>query len=495
MRVRGARGRVAAGLAAAAMAGAALAWSCALVLVPDLSGTVYFPERENQVITQDQVPSIRFAIVPERSSVEAIFTVADVGGRVSGRYSWDGQRVAFVPEPPLVHGRRYVMSFSGSFRDQRGVEYQVDRVVPFFVGSAAGEALYVVESDPVSGGMAARDQEIRVEFSRPVDPLSAPRGLSLSPDTRHSLRWENDNRILYLCPEPEEGWDHLCVYTLRLDEELLDPAGTPLARAEEIVFLVQEDSAAPTVQEILPAFDDPSAGFPLTGLSLEEEVGLQEAIRIRFSEAMEPGATEESFSLCPPAAGVLYWPDVQTLVFVPEAGYQAGTAYLILLSERACDACGNRLDGYVPVGFTTRAAGIEITTTFLDDGTVILPGGYTTVAPLPVRLGPGGECNLLLTLSGGSFETSAEKQAVLEAITLSGVFPPSGVPVPELIGFSWDGDVRLSLTYAGLELSTPSHAVYYLLRIRGGVGGVATDGGEQLERDLEQLLRWEEAPP
>jgi len=477
----------------AAVAAAALCSSCGLILVPDLSGIEYFPDRENQVIAEGESPSIRFAFAPDRDSVEAIFSVSGVSGRVGGRYHWDGDAVSFVPEPPLVYGRRYVMCFSGSFRDQRGIDYEVDRSMPFFVGSDAEEALCVTETEPANGGVAARSQEIRVEFSRPVDPVSIAGGLSLSPDTRRTLRWEDGNRRLFLCPQ--EGWQHLSVYTLRLDREIRDATGAPLARAEQVVFLVQEDTEAPTVEAIVPAFNDPPAGFPETGLSLEEGLDCRDAIRVLFSEGMDRTATGDGFSLAPAVSGQVHWLDDRTLVFAPEVGYQAGTSYTILLSDRVCDLCGNSLAGYTPASFAAGARRIAVTTTFLDDGTVIRPGEYTTVAPLTVLLGPAGDCNLLFELAGGSFDTPGEKQGVLEAVTLVGVFPPSGVPAPELIGVSWEGDFRLSMTYAGLRLSTPAQAVYYLLRVRGGAAGVATEEGGMLEEDLEQLLRWEEAAP
>ena len=50
------------------------------------------------------------------------------------------------------------------------------------------------------------------------------------------------------------------------------------------------------------------------------------------------------------------------------------------------------------------------------------------------------------------------------------------------------GDVVLSITYSDLRPSTLNQMVYYLLRIRGGPSGIATEEGYRLPVDLEQLL-------
>ena len=467
--------------------------SCSLLLFPDVSGIVCFPSGENQVVAEGELPWLRFDFAPDRDSVEEIFTVSDFAGRVGGAYRWEGNTVCFAAEPPLIRGRRYVLSFSGRFQDERGVAYDIQRLVPFFYASDRESALYVVQTQPVSGQTIEQDRELRVEFSRPVDPLSAPLGLSLSPATEHELRWEEDGRLLWI--RPVESWGNLTVYTLRLSEGLRDTAGAPLARGAELVFLVQEDTAAPTVVSILPAFNDLPGGFPETGLTLEDGPGCRDAIRISFSEAMDRDSTRGGFSITPAVAGQVHWPDESTLVFAPQEGFRAGVAYTVLLSERVTDRAGNALAGYLPVSFTPASNLILVTTTVLDDGSVFAPGGYSSVEAAAIAISLAGECNLRIEFEGGSFGRPGEKQRALEAITLRCLFPPSGVSAPELIGVSWNGDSRLSLTYAGLELSGPERTVYYLLRIRGGPGGLGTDEGHHLEADLEQLLRFEEALP
>ena len=90
--------------------------------------------------------------------------------------------------------------------------------------------------------------------------------------------------------------------------------------------------------------------------------------------------------------------------------------------------------------------------------------------------------------SGALFDSNMEKNSVQEAIDLLCVFPDSGTADPMPTGFSWSGGFALSVTFSELQPSTSSRRVYYLLRIRGGAGGVSTEEGFRLEEDLEQLL-------
>jgi hypothetical protein len=144
-----------------------------------------------------------------------------------------------------------------------------------------------------------------------------------------------------------------------------------------------------------------------------------------------------------------------------------------------------------PIRFVTVSGTIEVITEFVQDGIQLEPPNYSTATAIeiqPYPISSDADYELLFHFSGASFDSNTEKYAAQEAISLICVFPDAGVANPIATGFSWMGDLSLGATYSELKPSTSTQKVYYLLCIRGGPGGLATDEGFRLQRDLEQLL-------
>jgi hypothetical protein len=428
-----------------------------------------------------------FPFAVERISVEAIFTVRDFGGSVPGSYQWDGNTVSFHAEPPLMRGCRYVLCLQGVFRDASGTESAIDRLVPFYWVAAAQPAPYVVWTAPASGQIMPPDGEIIIGFSENMDPLSLAPALVVSPDCDLEERWEEGTTRLVL--SPRTSWENLTAYTLCLGTELCDLTGRPLCREAEILFLVQEDVTCPTVLSIHPAFNDAQALYPETGADFAGGVTGDDALRIGFSEAMDRPSTAGAFSLTPPVAGSLVWLDDLTLVFCPLAPYAAGTTYLLCFGPTAADAAGNSLAGLREMAFTPAVQPVSVTTVLVYDAVRIEPGDYSTAVAREIRTSAvHGEYELVFEFAGANFDADSEKAAVQESIRLACLFPPAGALDTRPVGYSWTGGERLSVTFSGLEVSTPAQSYYYLLSLRGGETGIRSEEGGMLEADLEQLL-------
>jgi len=464
--------------------------SCGLMLeFPDTSGIEYCPSVENQILTTGENPHIRFDFETDRDSVEALFTVKDEEGGMAGQYHWDGQNVQFHPVSGLIPGRRYVLSFSGSFYDTRGVEYSVNRIIPFYYLASGGSAPYVVSTSPGQGDTIASDNSLRILFSKDIDPASLVRGFGIDPHTDTTASWENGTSELVLTPK--EGWKHCQCYTIEFSEEILDTDGIPLAEQKEVVFWVQEDVEAPLVISIKPAFNLPAQLYPETGGSLEEQIDLERVLRVAFSEAMEQSGTEAALILDPPVSAILVWLDGLTLVLVPDVGFAPDTEYLLDFTAEAVDLVGNPLSNFESVGFRTISGLIEVSTELVHDGIILGPEDYTTATGIEIEPYPitsNYDYTFAFDFTGAVFDSNSEKMAVQEAISLICLFPYDGVVNPIATGFSWTADNRLSITFSDLQASTSAQCIYYLLCIRGDPGGVGTDDGRRLEKDLEQLL-------
>jgi hypothetical protein len=206
---------------------------------------------------------------------------------------------------------------------------------------------------------------------------------------------------------------------------------------------------------------------------------------------MDTGNTTDALKLLPSLSTQRCWTDAACLVVVPVGGFEPGTEYLLDFDAEATDLAGNTIGMTEPIRFTTIPGQITVITDLVHDGIQLDPEDHSTAAAIEIQPYPivsTADYELLFRFSGSQFDTNAEKYSVQEAISLACVFPDSGVPHPVAIGYSWMGDVVLSVTYSELRPSTLNQTVYYLLCIRGGPSGIATDEGYRLPKDLEQLL-------
>jgi hypothetical protein len=464
--------------------------SCGLLIqIPDSSGIVYCPESENQVLSAEESPSVCFDFEVDRESVEALFTVKDAVGAVQGEYRWKGQGVSFHARPALTPGRRYVFSFLGAFHDLSGVEYAVHRITPFYYRRTEEPAPYLEGSSPRTGQTVSCSCPIRILFSEPIDGGTLTGGLSIEPETEILSVWENGDTELVL--SAKEGWRNCCRYTIELGPEIRNLFGVPLAEPGELVFWVQEDVDSPRVLSVSPAHNLPARLYPPTGRGIEQAVGLDEALRIEFSESMDCNRTAGAMVVRPDLTFVTTWLDSATLVFVPSSGFASSTEYVVDFEPEATDIAGNSILFSGPLRFLTACGAITVSTELVNDGILLAPGGYSTATPVEIEPYPittAADYLLAFHFMGAEFDSNSEKMAVQQSITLERLLPGSAAADPLATGFSWTGDRNLSITFSDLQFSTDAGRAYYLLRIRGGAAGVRTEEGHILEGDIEQLL-------
>ena len=464
--------------------------SCGLLIdIPDDSGITCCPETANQLLSGQEIPHIRFDFAVNKYSVEALFSVRDAAGDLPGFFQWEDQTVSFHPQPQLIPGRRYTFSFMGTYYDQRGVAYSAHRIVPFYYEQRDQSAPYVLSSVPPSGQTIASDETIRIQFSEAIDPSSLAGSLDIQPDTPVTASWQNGATELVLTPR--ENWNLCQRCSIQINEELRDDSGIPLAEPRELVFWVQGDIESPHVLSVEAAFNLPAQLYPSADYGIDEPVGLKDVLRIRFSEAMDTAGTADALILIPSVTTDRIWIDAATLILVPMGGFAPDTGYLLDFDGRATDRAGNPIEMPDPVRFATLPGAITVITEFVQDGIQVGPGAYSTAAAVeihPYPISSSADYELLFHFTGAEFDSNTEKYAVQEAISLLCIFPDSGVANPIATGYSWMGDLLLSVTYSQLQPSTLTCKVYYLLRIRGGPSGIATDEGYRLQQDLEQLL-------
>ncbi len=468
---------------------------CGLFFLPDYDGIHLHPEDQYAVLADGEFVNIGFDFEPDRYSVEQIFTVRDARGAVAGRHLWEEDRVSFVPETGYQPGKRYSLVFRGKFRDGKGNPYQVDHEILFTIGGWEHRPPEFLGSSPPDGSVIGGIEPVVLEFSTAMNPLSFRDRVSVSPETGVGFEWNAERTMVTV--RPEDRWRNLTLYGISLDENLESTDGSTIGESVRLSFFVESDTTAPQVDAAGPAEQRwlPLPAFPLRSGNLTD-IRSRDAIRITFSEPMNPETVRTAFRLEPPLAGDLFWIDNpseehplrQDLVFAPAEGYSPEISYVLTIGTGAEDRAGNglfppftsRFVPAVPVLRLERIRGVS------GSPFVLGPDDYSTVIAQPLRGGPSSpfEYTFRFTFSE-PFVTESAKLKVQEALRFTELLGDGGSPSAAF--FHWNTDFELTASFGNFRAES-GREHYYLLEIPGGRYGLVNDDGSRLSQSIRQLF-------
>ena len=460
--------------------------SCGILAISDPDEIEFRPSEENTVLSPADTISVSFPFTPSRAPVESLFQVKDFAGTVPGRFLWEGTTCHFQPEPSLTPGFRYVFSFNGTVQDTKGRTHTVHHIAPFFYRYKADQTPHITSISPFRGQVVSTQKEVEVTFDRDMDPVSFEAGFKTTPEHSCDFQWTAGTRQVRIIPR--KGWEDRTLYTLSFPERITDRSGMPLGPTPSLTFLVQEDTDCPSVISVEAALNDRDS-FPSLGSDLSASLRYRDAIRITFSEPMDKEQTREAVNFSPSVPGDWFWWNDQVLIFCPSTGYEGGTLYTLSIDESAKDISENSLLPFSPLSFTPQIDSLHVTVELVEDTITLTEEECSSSQPVEIHPAPPTwtDYTLVVTFSGGYFQSDAEKLSVQTGIRFSCLFPPSA-PSPIPLGFSWVGDNRLSITYTGFAPSSFSRQYYYLLVLNGGPSGIRATGGNFLRQDVSQLF-------
>lgn len=469
-----------------------LAGCRAVVSIPDTSGIRVYPETRNQVLIPGEAVSVSFDREVFRQSVEDVFLVEEAAGRLAGSYRWESRRVLFVPEEPYVSGRRYVVTFSGTFEDADGISYTMHRSTPFFFESAGEPPPAVVSVEPPAGSTLSPTDRIAIAFSGAVDPATLLRGINVAPSVEIEREVDpGDAAGSRVILRPRERWRSFTVYTLTVSEELEDLGGRPLASEFRATFLAQEDAVAPVLLAAEATANDPAASPPYSGPGSDitapgYKLLPEDVFRFAFSEAMDRGKTAGALSFSPRVAGEAFWPSDNVLVFVPDRPFRPGVTFTLILDATGTDVSGVPLTNPLSVQLAGTLEPLSVALELTEDGISVEGSRDESAIRVTPGLSPDFAYNVALRFSA-SFETDADKLALRRAIRLSTVLSNDFSP-PFLAGYSWPTNREIRLTYHNVVPSSDTERNYLLFSLPGSATGIASTAGHELEADFRVLL-------
>ncbi len=434
-----------------------------------------FPDEPGWILDAEDSLELEFSESVNAYSVEQICSVKNIRGNVESLYHWEDERILRIePIDPLTPGLEYTLQVKGLYDTARGRTREADLTIPFYYITDRYDPLKVLNVSPGEGEMIGSETGITVTFNREPDQAAVMKNLSLSPAGEYDFSFSGSTLSLV----PEDSWENLTQYTLKIDEEAVDPSW-------ESTFYVLDGQSVPRVALMAAAIKDYSSGFPYKTTDADV-LTYEDALRITFSEDMDPDSVEEAFRILPPLAGSLHWDGNRDIIFSPSEGWDMNTLYSVSLGKEASSLHGIELAADWEENLQPQIPAISL------DSLECLTSGltlteYDTSLPedLPTNAVSPYDITFRLTFSE-PFSTDREKQLAQDQISFYETFSSDGNP--RAASCSWVSDYTLTILYAGFYASADRDH-YYIFELNSGAGGIRNDRGSYMENSVAQLFR------
>lgn len=456
--------------------------ACSLINLQEEKRVRVYPPEDYQILEKGDLLRIDFSEKVNTYLAEQIVSLTDSGGKVPYTPRWEeGSSLSLTPVSSLVPGIRYTLEVKGLYESSGGKSREADLLRLFYYRSCDYDPLRLVSLYPEEGGVIGDRENIVLTFNRAPDEASLMKNLVLSPAAGYNSSLEG--AVLTL--SPEEKWENLTDYTLKLTSELLDGKGIPLDPDVEGCFMVRSGTDVPVVSRSGPACNDRPGNYPFKTTATDTLL-YGDVYRMEFSRPMDLESAEGAFSISPALAGNLYREGEDTLIFVPEEGWLMDTEYTIRVSDNGKSLDGIALREDFIHSFT---ADIDLLTlsslTCLNNGETLTT--YDSSSPVDLLAAAVSPYDQVFRFNFSCpFSTDAEKQELQSRITFYEVFSSDGSPRGAT--YSWFSDYTLTITFSGFH-ATAGREHYYLLEIPGGNTGIRNGRGSFLKENVRQLFR------
>jgi hypothetical protein len=429
------------------------------------------PESPNRILEIGEKVSVTFPRPVDTAAAESAVQIRHGGGSVYGSYTWDGDTAVFVPDEDLIIGTRYELIVEGLVPAADGRVLTPRVYIPFYVAVLPDAPPRIISVDP--GVLVGSRAVISVSFSRPMDGDTVE--IECNPDVELYPQWNGEHTVLELAPGRD--YPNGAILRLSFSSSAADTRGVRLSGIRDYSIAVEYDTYRPRVETVGYALADWREGFPYLGFVLDD-IGPSDALRISFSEPMEPASTEAGITLLPDTLGHRVWISDTDYVIVPELGWRNGTEYLLTLGPPAADTGGNPPDGAAAWSFTPRFGvfALEELRPLPADGPP--RGSFSTSEPLmftPALYGGDYTFQLVFSqpVSSDSIKNAVQRRAAFRPLY------PHSLPAPRITGLSWPDPGTLTVSLTGFERSGPGRRCFYSFEL-GAVGEISLRAVSQL---------------
>jgi hypothetical protein len=446
------------------------------------------PDSFNELLAGEYTPVIvGFDTEVEKIGTQGAVQIKSETGSVEGDFSWEGNRLFFVPLQGWQRGTRYVLSLSGTVSSLDGREILLDRHIPFYALSR--DLPPVLESfapaDGASVGVGSPGAPVtELRFSRPMDRLSAELAFTLEGLGERSFEWDEDDRLLRILPaKPLSPWT---VYRWTINNKALSREGVPLAKTVSAQFSTDGDRLFPKVLRVFPVMLSGPNWLP-TGGDMAGDLGPGQGIAVEFNKPMGESLLR-AVRFDPSLSGRTEKISESAAVFIPDRDPEPEIVYTLIITGDVSDLAGLKM-------------GADYTQIFQADIPFLKVLSFTADGALPLRPGEkdsategdlGGPLGVPVDIAGGGvlryiirFSQPFTEEAKLDTafrISLIPFFPGTLDPIG-LRSLAWLSDDSLRMEWEGLSPGSAGEAHYYKIVLPGGKGGIGTGGGMYFRED------------
>lgn len=272
--------------------------------------------------------------------------------------------------------------------------------------------------------VALTHSAIDVQFTEPVQRLSAQYRFRIAPAVEGTISWDGDRTLIFtpLAKLPVDAR-----FIVRVEPGVVDLNGN-----------VSDDAG--------PVFEFRTVGLPVVaGISPvdgAEDVPLDGPIRVTFDRLMDTELTPSGVRLEPTVPLRASWAG-QTLTLAPTTPLEPATRYRVVVGDPAADTDGNRLSRSVSASFTTVATGLTVLKVIPADGA----GGVPTTRTVAILF----DQPLETSVSAGSIRITPPVSGQSRVVELPhdrpGASSPAAAPRPTVLQFVAGSPLAAHTTY------------------------------------------------
>jgi len=452
--------------------------SCGFVDLREVSVDI-FPD-DNSVLPDEFTPvKISFNTAMDKYSAENILIVNSDAGVVKGDKYWNDNELFFSPVGGWTAGIRYNLSFSGVVYAVDGRELRVMRYVSFYAINR-NEPPVLNSYTPGNGSsISAENFRMVLNFSRSMERLSVETALVIDGITDKKYEWSNNDATLVITTDKSLApWNH---YNWNLKESAKSLDGVPFAQAVSAQFYTDLNRVIPCVEKVYPVLYADGCWYP-TGLSVEDGLGINQAIAVEFSKPMSDNVLR-CVSIEPSISLRTEFMTESGVICIFTKNPEPETTYEFKVSKDAKDKEGLTLLDDFNFFFTPDIQYLKIVSILPDNDSVI--DDFNVNSVYQITAAPSLN-NISLTFYFSHPLGNSEKQNIPLKINLNPFFPASLSPVA-LTDIYWVSDYKLRLTWDGISTGKDEERHYYKLTIPGGKNGIVC-GNAYLKENFDLLL-------
>jgi hypothetical protein len=349
--------------ACAACALALQALSCSLFFLPPLRIVAWSPAVAHPDPAGGVEVWVEFSAPVDKTKAEAAFTLKEGSTVLPGSFTWQGNRMTFLPLEAISAGKDYELIVLDTVETARGVSLEADFHFDFSTKRDSGRPVVLSCAPANNARIDDRYAPIVIVFSEQVDQPSFYRAFSLSPRVDGSFAWSSDSATCTFTPLQPYAWQ--TEYLLTIQRELTDIDGNSLAEQFSSRFSLGSDTTPPEVTSVgnvaggVPGSEFIPADDPLDGaVTVKELWECGWGFAVRFSEPVMPDSLESYLNFSPGWRYELDGPSEAGDYFIlqPQERLAYDTLYTLTVRQGVTDQQGNKTPEDLAYRFRTNGA-------------------------------------------------------------------------------------------------------------------------------------------